>query len=112
MAVFSKFIVEKLFKLGDCLIIAKCTHHKQLCFDNTKVKGGGWWTLDRENLVFTLFGDSHDFGMADIKDIANCVQNKKVFSSPTLNRNFTDTFTFLYRNENDEIFDLQTYKTK
>lgn len=111
MDVFQKFIIETDDQDGDCLIIAKCTYHKQLATDLTKVKGGGWWTLDRDNSVFTLFGDSFDLDRAKIEDIANCVKRKKVFSSPTLTRNYADDFKFKYRDELGEIVDLETYIT-
>jgi hypothetical protein len=109
MDVFPKFIIETDSEEGDCLIVAKCTFHKQLATDITKVKGGGWWTLDRENSIFTLYGDSHDFGRATIEDIAKCVQNKKVFSNASLYRNYTDKFKFQYKNEAGEFIDLETY---
>jgi hypothetical protein len=109
MDVFPKFIIETDNQEGDCLIVAKCTYHKQLATDTSKVKGGGWWTLDRDNSIFTLYGDSQDFGRAKIEDIASCVQRKKVFSSSALYRNFTDDFKFQYRNEVGEIIDLETY---
>ena len=109
MDVFPKFIIETDDQEGDCLIVAKCTYHKQLATDIKKVKGGGWWTLDKENSIFTLHGDSHDFGRAKIEDIASCVQRKKVFSSASLTRNFTDNFKFQYRNEVGEIVNLETY---
>ncbi len=109
MDVFPKFIIETDEQEGDCLIVAKCTYHKQLVTDLTKVKGGGWWTLDRENSIFTLQGDSYDLGRAKIEDIASCVQRKKVFSSPTLTRNYTDEFRFQYKNEVGEIINLENY---
>ena len=57
MDVFPKFIIETDGQEGDCLIVAKCTYHKQLATDIKKVKGGGWWTLDKENSIFTLHGE-------------------------------------------------------
>lgn len=110
MDVFPKFIIETDDQEGDCLIIAKCTYHKQLATDISKVKGGGWWLLDKENSIFTLYGNSTNFGMAKIEDIANCVQRKKVFSSASLIRNFTDDFKFQYKNEVGEIINLETYQ--
>lgn len=109
MSIFPKFIIETDDQEGDCLIVAKCTYHKQLATDISKVKGGGWWTLDRENSIFTLYGNSHDFGRANIDDIAKCVQCKKVFSNRALVRNFTDDFKFKYRDEVGDIIDLETY---
>jgi len=109
MDVFPKFIIETDDQEGDCLIVAKCTYHKQLATDISKVKGGGWWTLNRDDSIFTLYGDRDDFGRAKMEDIASCVQRKKVFSSSDLHINLTDNFKFQYRNEVDEIVDLETY---
>ncbi len=106
MDVFPKFIIETDEQEGDCLIIAKCTFHKQLVTDKEKVKGGGWWTLDRENKVFTLYGKSEDFGEAKFDDIKDCVNRKKVFSNPSLVRNLTEDFTFKYKNEVGEIIEF------
>jgi len=106
---FPKFIIETNDELGDCLIVAKCTYHKQLVSDITKTKGGGWWTLDFDNSLFTLYGDSKDLGKAKILDIAKCVQNKKVFQSSSLRRFLTDRYKFQYKNEVGEITDLENY---
>jgi hypothetical protein len=76
MDVFPKFIVE-----GDCLILGKCTYHKQLAIDRGQVKGGGWWKLDRENKTLTLSGDSFDFGAASPEDIKACIESGNVFWS-------------------------------
>ena len=110
MDAFPKFIIETDNQEGDCLIVAKCTYHKQLATDLSKVKGGGWWTLDKDNSIFTLYGDSHDLGRANIEDIASCVHRKKVFSNASLTRNLTDNFKFQYRNEVGEIIDLGAYQ--
>lgn len=107
--VFPKFIIETDEQEGDCLIVAKCTYHKQLATDISKVKGGGWWTLDRDNSIFTLYGDSQDFGIAKIEDIASCVRSKKVFSNASLLHNLTENFKFQYRNQVGEIVDLETH---
>jgi hypothetical protein len=102
MESFPKFIIETRAEEGDCLIIAKCTYHKQLVTDASKVKGGGWWTLDNERTTFTLHGESHDFGKAKIEDIASCVQRGKVYRSKVLFSDFNG-FKFQYRNEVGEI---------
>ena len=96
---YQKFIIENDDQEGDCLIVARCTYHKELVVDIKKVKGGGCWTLDYENSIFTLYGKSHDFGRATIEDIKSCVQRKKVFSSFSLLRNFTDDFKFQYKDD-------------
>ena len=107
MDVFPKFIIETDDELGDCLIIAKCTYHKELVIDKTKVKGGGWWSRDNDTNTFTLFGDSHDFGRANIEDIKKCVQSGNVYNSPTLCRNVSDKHNYVYKNECGEITELK-----
>jgi hypothetical protein len=79
MDVFPKFIIETDDQEGDCLIVAKCTYHKQLATDITKVKGGGWWTLDRDNSIFTLSGDSHDLEGQRLKILQVVFNVKKYF---------------------------------
>lgn len=107
MDVFPKFIIETDPEEGDCLIVAKCTYHKQIVTDLTKVKGGGWWSLDRDKNIFTLHGESSDFGRAEFENIKNCVERAKVFSNPSLFHNLVDDgFKFQYRNECGEIFKL------
>ena len=106
MSVFPKFIIETDAEEGDCLIIAKCTYHKQLATDKTKVKGGGWFSVDLEKKVFTLHGQSEDFGRATIEDISDCIKRGKAFYTPSLVRSYTDEFIFKYRDESGETFDL------
>jgi hypothetical protein len=108
MDLLPKFTIETTESKGDCIILGKCLFHKELAKDITKVKGGGWWTLDKDNSIFTLYGDSQDFGRAKIEDIASCVQRKKVFSSSSLMRNLTDDFKFQYKDQYGKIFDLET----
>ncbi len=107
MDVFPKFIIETNNELGDVLIIAKCTYHKQLATDIEKVKGGGWWTLDRDNSIFTLHGDSHDFGMAKIEDLKTCISSGNVFLNSRLRNSISNEFDFKYENQVGEIFDLK-----
>lgn len=107
MDVFRKFIIEQDEKEGDYIVVAKCTFHKELAYDKSKVKSGGEWTLDMVNKTFTLFGSSHDFGKAEFEDIANCVKNKRVFSSFTQHRCLTDEFKFKYKDDRGNIFNLK-----
>lgn len=88
--VFQKFIVE-----GGSLIIAKCTFHKQLVTDKEKVKGGGMWKWDQENKIFTLYGDSHDFGYANAEDIKKCIEARNIFLSYAGGRNVSDHTFYL-----------------
>lgn len=111
MDVFPKFIIETDAEEGDCLIIAKCTYHKQLAVDLTKVKGGGWWELDSETQTFTLFGESDFFGRATIEDISKCVEQGKVFRTLALLGNLTEDHKFKYRDVSGETFDLPIIKT-
>lgn len=71
---FPKFIIETNDELGDCLILSKCTYHKDLVTDPTKVKGGGWFSYD--DGTFTFYGKSADYGEASLEDIKHCVENQ------------------------------------
>lgn len=107
MNVHPKFIIETDDIKGDCLIISKCTYHKQLVTDSSKVKGGGWWSLDIENELFTLFGESVDFGMAKIEDISNCIKNHNVYRDRALSINLCDDgYRFNYKHISGEIINL------
>ena len=108
MEVYNKFIIETDDQLGDCMIIAKCTFHKQLVVDKTKVKGGGWWARNKNTI--TLFGDSHDFGAAKIEDIAKCVQNRRCYTNNSLMNKISSDFKFFYRDVTGEVTDLETYE--
>lgn len=102
--VFPKFIIETDDELGDCLIIAKCTYHKQLITDSTKVKGGGWWS--KEGNTITLYGSSQELGPAKLEDIKSVIKNKNVYTSRTLIRNISDDFKFMYKYPYGEIIEL------
>jgi hypothetical protein len=90
MDVFPKFIVE-----GDCLIIGKCTYHRQLATDKKYVKGGGLWKWKREEKEIHLYGASEDFGYATAEDIKACIDAGNVFWSYNGGRKIVDhTFYF------------------
>lgn len=106
MNVFPKFIIETDEQKGDCLIISKCTYHHQLATDKTKVKGGGWWLLNKEEKIFTFYGESYDFGSAKLEDIIKCVDNKKIFRNKALTVNISNDFKFKYKDIYGEIYEL------
>ena len=89
--VFSKFIVE-----GNNLIMAKCTYHKQLATDKTKVKGGGWFKFDADKRAFIFGGESHDFGRAKVEDIKNCIESDNIYNNSRCSRKIGNEFKFLY----------------
>lgn len=103
---FPKFIIETDDLQGDCLIIGKVQYHKNLAVNFSKVKGGGWWTMNEEKTILTFWGNSQDFGRATIEDINACIQRKKVFSNPALDGDITDRFDYKYKKENGVIIDL------
>ncbi len=103
MELFPKFIIETDDELGDCLILSKCTYHKDLATDKTKVKGGGFWIL-KDNM-FTFSGTSHDFGKASFEDIKKCVESGNVYDNPYLEYSMTNEFSFSY-NTGTEIIIL------
>jgi hypothetical protein len=94
MDIFPKFIIETDAELGDCLIIAKCTYHKDLVMNKEKVKGGGRWIL--KDKTFILYGDSHDFGKAKLDDIESCIIKERVFTNPFLTNTIAKRYTFAY----------------
>lgn len=102
MDVFPKFIIETDDELGDCLIIAKCTYHKQLATDVSKVKGGGWWILKQESNTMILHGDSTDFGKATLQDIIKCIEKGNVYRNKSCQYSIVDNFNFSY-NTGSEI---------
>lgn len=110
--VFPKFIIETDEQEGNCLIVAKCTYHKQIVTHKDLVKGGGWWTRQsmedtESNKPHIIFhGESHDFGKASLEDIRSCVKLKKVFSSPVLLNNISEAFYFFYKDEVGELTKL------
>ena len=108
MDVFPKFIIETDIEEGDCLIIAKCTFHKQLATDITKVKGGGWWKIDHESKVITLYGESSDFGTSSIENIKSCIERKQAYTNPGLYRNWIVdlNYSFKYQDDFGEIINL------
>lgn len=103
MDVFPKFIIEYDSILGDCLILAKVTYHRQIAVNINNVKGGGWFIMDRVNKNITLHGESEQFGKASIDDIMNCINANNVFTSPALIYPITDKWNFFYKTETETI---------
>lgn len=104
--IYNKFIIETDDELGDCLIIAKCTFHKQLVTDEKKVKGGGMWKFEDNKETIVLFGESHKFGKATIDDIKNCIKNDNVYTNPTLSHSIVSLHDFKY-DKYGEIINLK-----
>ena len=102
---FPKFIIETDEELGDCLILSKCTYHRDLATFNELVKGGGFF--DYKDNEFIFYGTSDQFGEADFLDIRNCVVNDKVFTTPYLTHSITKKYKFSYKNHIGEIFILK-----
>jgi hypothetical protein len=99
---YPKFIIETTDELGDCLIISKCSYHKQLAYDISKIKSGGWWNL-KDN-TFILKGESHEFGKAKLDDIKKCIENGNVFTNYTLTNSIVDKYNFKYDDGCEIIF--------
>jgi hypothetical protein len=97
--VYPKFIIETDPEDGDCLIIGKCTYHKELAYDTTQVKGGGLWSLTEDRKVFTLSGYSYDFGPAKLEQVWDCIVRSKVFTSYTKGNNISSKFVFKFIDE-------------
>ena len=101
--VFQKFILKEDDKLGLCMILAKCTFHKQLTTDHDKVRGGGMWQYIKDNNEMLLFGKSYDFGACSLEDLKHVVQNNKVFKNSRLIRDITDKYNFIWQDLDDGI---------
>lgn len=97
--VHPKFIIQDDEELGLCLIIARCTFHKELSKDVTKVKGGGLWDMKRDTMTITLSGSSHDFGSCRLEDIQKCIESGNIYSSSYLHRKYDDNFNFIFLNQ-------------
>jgi hypothetical protein len=108
MDVFPKFIIETDDELGDVLIIAKCTYHKELTTNKEKVKGGGWFKFNKETNTFILSDESYDFGRAKIEDIKNCIDKGNVYTNSRCYRSIADKYSFDYKNEVGEIINLKS----
>ena len=106
MDVFPKFIIETDAELGDCLVIAKCTYHNQLVTDKTKVKGGGWWRLDKNTNTFILYGDSYEYGKAKLENVESCIKAGHVYSNSSLAFPIVDKHNFAY-DTGSIIIDIQ-----
>lgn len=50
--------------------------HKILKPSNTKVYGGGWFYLDRENDIMVLYSESVDFGRFKKEHVIMALENK------------------------------------
>lgn len=105
MDIFPKFIIETDEELGDCLIISKCTFHKELVTNKEMVKGGGIYHVNLDKKIITFSGESHDFGAAKIEDIQNCINNNNVYTNTYLTHSIAKQFKFKY-NIGSEIIPL------
>lgn len=105
MDLFPKYIIETDDELGICLILGKCTFHKQLATNKEMVRGGGMYKVDLENKIFTFYGESSDFGMASLEDVKTAVLEDKVFTNPYLTHSIAKQFKFKY-DIGSEIIDL------
>lgn len=100
--VFPKFIIED----GN-LILGKCTYHNQLATDRAKVNGGGMYRFEVSTNTFTLYGESQDFGRADLEDIQACFADGKVYSNMACTHSICDSANFQYQDIYGEIIKLK-----
>lgn len=91
MEKFPKFIIE-----DGSLILSKCTFHRELAIDPSKVKGGGWFSYRNNDKSFTLNGSSVDFGQASIEDIIIAIKNDKVYTKSSRTHSIAKNFKFFY----------------
>lgn len=96
MDVFPKFIVEDDAELGLCVVISKCTYHKELTDDVDIVKGGGFYAYDSDEKTFTFSGSSHDFGEAREEDIKTAIANGNVYTNTYQMHDISKNYKFFY----------------
>lgn len=92
-----KFIIE-----NDSLIIGKVEYHRDLATDTKNVKGGGWYLMRENTIVF--YGESFDFGPAKLEDIKKCVESGLVYFR---NSNISNRHVFKYISKSGEITELK-----
>jgi len=100
MDLFPKFIIE-----DDYLILSKVSFHQELVTDPAKVKGGGWFRYLGQTDMFIFYGDSHDYGKAELEDIINCIKSNKVFTNIYQTVDISLKHNFGYDN-GSEIIDI------
>jgi len=103
MDVFPKFIIETNDELVDCLILSKCTYHKQLATNLDKVKGGGWFRFSAADNAFIFYGSSDKFGEAKFEDIKKCVEECNVYTNIRCTRSISTKYKFLYDTQSELI---------
>ena len=96
MDIFPKFIIETDDDYGNCLILSKCTYHRELVTNKESVKGGGIFRYNSENNTFILSGSSYEFGTASFEDIKECIENGNVFTNSALAFPITEKHKFSY----------------
>ena len=94
--VFPKFLI-----IDDKLLIAKVTYHKEMVTNKENViKGGGWFKFNADKGIFTLYGQSEDFGPAKLEDIKSCVDANEVYNGRLRDHHkLSSNFTILYEDE-------------
>ncbi len=83
------------------MILAKCTFHRDLANDTSKVKGGGMFRYQGDD-TFLLFGSSFDFGAAKLEDIKKCIEDGKVYGNSGLRRSLSN-YRFIYDTQTELI---------
>jgi len=81
MELFPKFIVA-----NSCIRIGKVSFHKELLDIGDSIGGGGWFHYDSEDNSFTFYGDSHDFGRADVENLKRIISFGNVGDKRRKNR--------------------------
>ena len=58
------------------IIMGHVENHNQLLISgkSSDVKGGGWWHLDRNKDVITLYSFSEEFGQPEFRDVKQAIE--------------------------------------
>jgi len=111
MDVFQKFLIQDDNELGACIILAKCTFHKQLATPpESNIHGGGQWMFENEgSFSIILYGSSHDYGYPKIDKMKEAIRNDNVYTSKSLALKISARLPdvkYRYQKPNGEFIDL------
>jgi hypothetical protein len=102
-------VKNKFIIINDEIILSRVIYHKDLLADSDlkdMVKGGGEFEYSLSKKTVTFYGRSHDFGVASLDDINNCIKNDKLYTDKFRIGNNFKCFSFFYKNQIGEIISL------
>lgn len=101
-----KFVIED----GN-IVMMKVLFHKEIVNDTTKVKGGGWFSYNRETNTFVFFGESEDFKKYDLEELIKAVEAGRIYTNKYHIRSIADRHNFAYTATNGSIIPIKVLTT-